>query len=138
MPIKFQLQFSGTNDDDDNHCNRDDDDDDGHGCWGGNQNGNDCYHHGNCDDDDDCTSKDTSVKIAIHEVLANGGSSTIQVFSYGCSPNPPTYSIDGDGQYQLNYPTAKQGAHRYHIDVYRFPAGSTTPLLLGTKEFATR
>jgi hypothetical protein len=153
LPIKFQLQFADTGDNDDNHCNRDDDDDDdGHGSCGGRQNGNDCDHHGDCsghdndddhqgncdDDDDDCTIKDTSVKIAIYEVLANGGSSTVQVFSYGGSPNPPTYSIDGDGQYQLNFPTAKQGAHRYHIDVYRFPAGSTTPQLLGTKEFTTR
>ena len=78
------------------------------------------------------------MKIAIYEVLANGKSSAVQVFTYGGSPNPPTYSINGDGQYQLNFPTEKKGAHQYHIDVYRFPTGSTTPQLLGTKEFTTR
>ncbi len=136
VPIKFQLQFAATSDGCDHNWNRDDDDD--HGCCGGSQNGNDDDHHGNCDDDDDGTINDTSVKIAIYEILANGGSSAVQVFTYGCRPNSSSYSIDDDGHYQLNFPTAKQGTHQYHIDVYRFAAGSTTPQLLGTKEFLTR
>jgi hypothetical protein len=136
VPIKFQLQFAATSDGCDHNGNRDDDDD--HGCCGGSQNGNDDDHHGNCDNDDDGTINDTSVKIAIYEILANGGSSAVQVFTYGCRPNSSSYSIDDDGHYQLNFPTEKKGAHQYHIDVYRFPAGSTTPQLLGTKEFLTR
>jgi hypothetical protein len=82
-----------------------------------------------------CT-KDTSVKIAIDEIFANGSSSVAQIFSYGWNPNPPTYAIEGDDTYHLNFPTAR-GAHRYHIEIYRFPSGSTTPQLLGTKEFTT-
>ena len=83
------------------------------------------------------TSKDTSVTIAISEVFANGSSSTAQIYGYGWSPNPPTYAIDGDNTYHLNFPTAR-GVHRYHIEIYRFPPGSTVPQLLGTKEFTTR
>jgi len=83
------------------------------------------------------TIKDTSVKIAISEVLANGSLSTAQIFSYGKDPNPPTYAIEDDNTYHLNFPTAR-GVHRYHVEIYNFPPGSTTPQLLGTKEFTTR
>jgi hypothetical protein len=137
LPIKFQLRSADIDHDCDHHSDRDDDDHDSdHDRCSGGQNSNDCDHHGDCDDDD--TIRDTSVTISIYEVLANGGSSAVRVFSYGRSPNPPTYSIDDDNQYHLNFPTEKKGAHRYHIDVYRIPKGSTTPQLLGTKEFATR
>jgi hypothetical protein len=83
------------------------------------------------------TSKDTSVTIAIGEVFANGSSSTAQLFTYGQNPNPPTYAVDGDNTYHLNFPTAS-GAHRYHIEIYHFPSGSTVPQIWGTKEFTTR
>jgi hypothetical protein len=81
--------------------------------------------------------KDTSVTIAISEVFANGSSSTAQLFSYGQNPNPPTYAINDDNTYHLDFSTAR-GVHRYHIEIYRFPSGSTVPQLLGTKEFTTR
>ena len=117
VPIKFQIQSSSGSGD---KKNKKDDDDDG-------------------DDDDgnNHTRKDTSVRIAISEVLANGSLSTAQIFSYGKDPNPPTYAIEDDNTYHLNFPTAR-GVHRYHVEIYNFPPGSTTPQLLGTKEFTTR
>ena len=112
VPIKFQIQCSCSSD---NKKNKNDD-----------------------SEDDGCVAtKDTSVTIAISEVFANGSSSTAQLFTYGQNPNPPTYAIDGDNTYHLNFPTAS-GPHRYHIEIYRFPSGSTVPQLLGTKEFTTR
>ena len=73
--------------------------------------------------------------ISIYEV---GSTAPATQFKYGTgSPNPPDYIIDGDYKYQLNFPTAR-GTHKYHIDVYRFVAGSTTPVLVGSKEFSTR
>ena len=109
LPIKFQIQ-----------CR----------CGSGNKNDD-------SEDDNNAATKDTSVTIAISEVLANGSYSTAQIFSYGKNPNPPTYAIEDDNTYHLNFPTAR-GIHRYHVEIYRFPSGSTTPQLLGTKEFTTR
>ena len=114
VPIKFQIQCSCNAD---TKINQKDDSGD--------------------DNKDGGATKDTSVTIAISEVFANGSSSTAQLFAYGQNPNPPTYAIDGDNTYHLNFPTAR-GVHRYHIEIYRFPSGSTVPQLLGTKEFTTR
>ncbi len=115
VPIKFQIQCGCASDGKKNQNNGNDDK----------------------KDDDDCSaSKDASVTIAISEVFANGSSSVAQIFSYGRNPNPPTYAIEDDNTYHLNFPTAR-GAHRYHIEIFRFPLGSTTPQLLGTKEFTT-
>jgi hypothetical protein len=111
VPIKFQLQCSCSSD---NKKNKNDDSEDVEGE----------------------ATKDISVTIAISEVLANGSFSTAQLFSYGKNPNPPTYAIEDGNTYHLNFPTAR-GVHRYHIEIYRFPSGSTTPQLLGTKEFTT-
>ncbi|HTZ19574.1 MAG TPA: hypothetical protein VMC06_01730 [Opitutaceae bacterium] len=118
VPIKFQVQSSSIAG---HKKNKDDDRND----------------RDDRDDDDDDTVKDTSVTIAISEVLANGSYSPAQIFSYGKKPNPPTYAIEDDDTYHLNFPTTR-GVHRYHIEVYNFPSGSTTPQLLGTKEFTTR
>lgn len=72
--------------------------------------------------------------ISVYEV---GSSAPATQFKYGTgSPNPPDYIIDGDFKYQLNYPTAR-GYRRYHVDVYRYPVGSTAPVLVGSKEFTT-
>jgi hypothetical protein len=97
-----------------------------------------CRH--DCDHEDDenhdgCVSlRDKTVVISIYEV---GSSAPATQFKYGSgSPNPPDYIIDGDFKYQLNYPTSR-GYHRYHIDVYRYPVGSTIPALVGSKEFTT-
>lgn len=93
------------------------------------------------DDDDSCDRElDTSVVIIICEIFANGTTSEPEPFLYSPSGKNSrkdgTYAITG-GKYHLNFDTAK-GAHLYHVDVYRMPSGSTTPQLLGTKEFTTR
>jgi hypothetical protein len=84
---------------------------------------------------DGCVSlRDKSVVISVYEV---GSPAPATQYKYGTgSPNPPDYIIDGDCKYQLNFPIAR-GSHRYHIDVYRYPPGSTTPVLVGSKEVAT-
>lgn len=85
-----------------------------------------------------CDTRDTTVVISIYEIFANGTTSEPKLYTYSpCSPNPPTYTINGGNMYHLNFPTAR-GKHRYHIDVYRQPAGSATPQLVGTKEFTTK
>lgn len=84
------------------------------------------------------SSYDTSVVIAIYEIYSNGTTSTPQMYPYGrCSPNPPNYTINGSGTYHLNFPTAR-GKHHYRVEVYRTPAGTSTPQLLGAKEFNTK
>lgn len=143
MPIKFNLvcctqpsgcqnsnhQYNGngkghTNSNGNGH-RKDDDDDDNDGPGNG--------EHENCP-----AIRDTSVVIAIYEIFPNGSSSPATLYPYGTgSPNPPDYTINGNKMYHLNFDTAK-GKHRYHIDIYRFPAGSSTPQLVGTKEFTTR
>jgi hypothetical protein len=74
------------------------------------------------------------VKILISEIYSNGSSSTPKAFSYGRGSS--NYSIECDDQYELDFNTAR-GKHTYHIDIYRFPNGGTTPQLVGTKEFKT-
>lgn len=82
--------------------------------------------------------RDTSVVIAIHEIFPDGSTSQPVLYPYGTnSPNPPNYTINGNDMYHLNFTTAR-GDRRYHIDVYRFPAGSATPQLVGTRQFTTR
>lgn len=141
LPIKFQIHCSCSNpdrrcnDDDDRRDCRDNDND-----HDGRDNDRDCRdddHRSDRDcgnDDHDCNLNDTSVKILISEIYSNGTSSTPTIFSY--NRNSQSYSIDGDDQYHLNFVTAR-GVHTYHIDVYRFPNGGTTPQLLGTREFKT-
>lgn len=87
-------------------------------------------------DRDGCVNlRDKTVVISIYEV---GSNKPATQYKYGTgSPNPPDYAIDGDYQYQLNFTTAK-GKHVYHIDVYRFPPGTTAPRLVGSKEFTTK
>lgn len=97
--------------------------------------GRDCDDniHGKCKGD-----RDTSVVIAVYEIYSNGSVSAAKLFPYDrCSPNPPTYTIQGGNMYHLNYPTAR-GAHRYKVEIYRTPTSSTTPQLLCTKEFTTK
>ncbi|MDD3181107.1 MAG: hypothetical protein PHQ04_12315 [Opitutaceae bacterium] len=80
---------------------------------------------------------DTSVNIAVFEIFRDGTTSTPQVFSYGRKPNG-NFEISGDGQYHVNFPTAK-GAHQYEIDVFAFPASNpTVPQLIDTKQFTTK
>ncbi len=154
-------------DDEDHHAWDDENDDDGHRDYnddGWNDShysghgddysgGNVTCHHGSngrstsnsscqadCDhgteDDKGCVNlRDKTVVISIYEV---GSSVPATQYVYGTgSPNPPDYIIDGDYKYQLNFPTAK-GSHRYHIDVYRFPPGATSPVRVGTKEFSVK
>jgi hypothetical protein len=162
VPIKFTLQeccsTTTSSGGQQNGCN--DRDDDGRwdwNHWGHNDDHTDsnvsCHHRTNdgrstddlncrhnCDhqvdeNHDGCVSlRDKTVVISIYEV---GSSAPATQFKYGTgSPNPPDYIIDGDFKYQLNFPTAR-GYHRYHIDIYRFPVGVTTPVLVGSKEFTT-
>jgi hypothetical protein len=89
--------------------------------------------HANCKGD-----RDTSVVIAIYEVFANGSTSAPTLYAYDrCSPNPPTYTIQGNNMYHLNFPVPK-GKHTFRVEVYRAPSSSTTPQLLGSKEFTSK
>jgi hypothetical protein len=109
-----------------------------HGSNGRSTSSSSCRH--DCDHEDDdrdgCANlRDKTVIISIYEV---GSAAPATQYKYGTgSPNPPDFVIDGDYKYQLNFPTAK-GRHTYHIDVYRFPAGSSAPELVGSKEFKTK
>lgn len=97
-----------------------------------------CRYDSDHDDEDQngCVNlRDKTVVISIYEI---GSNKPATQYKYGTgSPNPPDYVIDGDYQYQLNFPTAK-GKHVYHIDVYRFPPGATAPVLVGSKEVTTK
>ncbi|MDP1580209.1 MAG: hypothetical protein Q8M02_08015 [Candidatus Didemnitutus sp.] len=100
--------------------------------------------HGNAsanghDDHNDCQAvRDTAVVIATWEVFANGSTSQPILYTFNAgSPNPSEYTINGNFMYHLNFPTAK-GKHRYHVEVYRFPAGAGSPQVVGTKEFTTK
>ncbi|HLP25308.1 MAG TPA: hypothetical protein VK477_06505 [Acidobacteriota bacterium] len=89
--------------------------------------------HGRCKGD-----RDPSVVIAIYEVYRNGSVSAPTLYPYDSgSPNPPTYTIQGNNMYHLNFPVPK-GKHTFRVEVYRTPSSSTTPQLLGAKEFTTR
>lgn len=100
--------------------------------------------HGNASqgghaDHNDCQAvRDTAVVIATWEIFANGTTSQPKLYTFNAgSPNPSEYTINGNFMYHLNFPTAK-GKHRYHVEVYRFPAGANAPQLVGTKEFTTK
>jgi hypothetical protein len=161
VPIRFQIHCSSSNPD----CNRGGDDDDRRDCrdndrdyrdndHDGRDNDRDCRDNDrdrrdddhrsdrDCRDDDrrdndrdhDCNLHETSVKILVSEIYSNGSSSNPKIFSYGRGSS--NYSIECDDQYELDFDTAR-GKHTYHIDIYRFPNGGTTPQLVGTKEFKT-
>jgi hypothetical protein len=80
---------------------------------------------------------DKSVIIAVTEILGAGNMGTPRLFPYSSTPNAPGYTIQGNDMYHLNFP-APTGAHRYRVEVFRFPTSSTAPQLLGTKEFTTK
>jgi hypothetical protein len=129
-------------DDRDDRCDRDDRDDrndrnGGYDCDNGQHYGwgrdSDDEIHANCKGD-----RDTSVVIAIYEVRANGSTTTPTLYAYDrYSPNPPTYTIQGNNMYHLNFPVPK-GKHTFRVEVYRAPSSSTTPQLLGSKEFTSK
>jgi hypothetical protein len=80
--------------------------------------------------------KDTTTLIAIYEVLANGGSTTPLIYTYGANgPNPPFYSI-GSSEYLLYFPTGG-GSHHYSVEVYHPGAGGALQLL-GTEDLYTQ
>lgn len=135
VPLRFQIHCSSSNPD----CNRDDDDrncrDNDRDCRDNDRDCRDNDRDRDCrDDDHDCNLHETSVKILVSEIYSNGSSSTPKAFSYGRGSS--NYSIECDDQYELDFTTAR-GKHTYHIDIYRFPNGGTTPQLVGTKEFKT-
>lgn len=80
---------------------------------------------------------DRSVVIAISEIFDDNTTSAPQLFPYSSSPNAPGYTIQGNDMYHLNFPVPT-GEHRYRVEVYRFPTSSTTPELLGTREFTSK
>lgn len=136
VPIRFQIHCSSSHPDcdrdaDNHHGDRDCSDDNDH-----HQNRDrDCRDGDHGDDNDhDCNLHETSAKILISEILSNGSASNPKIFSYGHGSS--NYSIEPDDQYELDFDTAR-GKHVYHIDIYRFPNGGTTPQLIGTKEFRT-
>lgn len=110
-----------------NHdCDEDDRrDDDRHDGWKDNGNGH-------------CPLlKDTTVIITVYEVGQPLSSPVYYTYSAKGNPKAPTYTIDGDKAYHLDYSTAK-GVHRYHIDVDYFPNGPTVPVRIDSKEFTTK
>ncbi|HWA07894.1 MAG TPA: hypothetical protein VG838_00355 [Opitutaceae bacterium] len=123
VPVRFQIHCTSSHPD---GCG--DDDHRGGNCDDGHRGGDDDH------DDHDCTLHETTVKVLISEIYSNGTSSTPKAFSYGRGSSD--YSIDCDDVYDLDFATSR-GKHLYHIDVYRFPNGGTTPQLVGTKEFRT-
>lgn len=81
---------------------------------------------------------DPSIIVAVSEIFADESVSTPMLFVHGPgSPNVPTYTIQGNDMYHLNFPAAR-GSHAYRIEVYQFPNGSTTPVVIGTREFTTK
>jgi hypothetical protein len=116
---------NGGNSSSNHDCDEDDRrDDDRHDGWKDNGNGH-------------CPLvKDTTVIITVYEV---GQPSSAVLYTYSAKGNPkaPTYTIDGDKVYHLDFSTAK-GVHRYHIDVDYFPTGTTVPVLIDSKEFTTK
>jgi hypothetical protein len=110
-----------------NHvCDEDDRrDDDQHDGWKDNGNGH-------------CPLlKDTTVIITVYEVGQPLSSAVHYTYSAKGNPKAPTYTIDGDKAYHLDFSTAK-GVHRYHIDVDYYPNGATVPVLIDSKEFTTK
>ncbi len=125
----------------------------------------DCYRYSNCskndgyrddDDDDDggscgsstsngCTTTktcvnvcDKSVKVLISEVYSNGTLSSPLILSYGSCTSTSNYSIDYNKNYKISYRPYDTGCHRYRMSIYMYAAGSNTPTLVGTKDFATK
>ncbi|WP_415908831.1 hypothetical protein [Oleiharenicola sp. Vm1] len=153
LPIKFRIccetharcnrgngYGNGNGNGNGNGCDRNDDDRDHNGSY-------DCdngEHYGwGRDDDDEIHGKckgdfDTSVVIAIFEIRGNGSASAPTLYAYDRrSPNPPTYTIQGNNMYHLNFPVPK-GKHTFRVEIYRTPSSSTTPQLLGAKEFTSK
>lgn len=105
------------------------------------------YRDGSCDVLDD-----SSVKISCYEIYRDGSCSQPTIYSrktntyssWGWSSwswsgwgwNNSSYDIDSNHVYNVDLPTS-WGKHRYHVDVYYFPNGGTTPCTLGSKEFST-
>lgn len=100
----------------------------------------------NCDGDPDhypgqrTKSKDRidrQIIVAVSEVFANGSTSAPALFTYSDKLSSSTYTIQGNDMYHLNFSSAR-GTHRYRVEVFQFPAGSTTPVVIGTREFRTK
>lgn len=89
--------------------------------------------HAHCKGD-----RDTSIVIAIFEIRSDGTTSAPTLFPYDrFSPNPPTYTIQGNNMYHLNFPVP-DGKHTYRVEIYRPLTSYPTPQLLGFKEFTTK
>ena len=82
--------------------------------------------------------KDTSVYVTIYEVFSNGTTGTPKTYSYTNGNVGTThYAISSTNIYKLSF-VPGSGKHRYHVEVDNFQNGSTTPTLLGTREFTTQ
>ncbi|HLP25301.1 MAG TPA: hypothetical protein VK477_06470, partial [Acidobacteriota bacterium] len=143
LPIKFKICCDDhsrcrNNGNGRDHCDRDDRDRNGsYDCDNGQHYGwgrdSDDEIHANCKGD-----RDTSIVIAIYEIRSNGTSTTPTLYAFDrCSPNPPTYTIQGNNMYHLNFPVPK-GKHTFRVEVYRASSSSTTPQLIGGKEFKSK
>lgn len=80
---------------------------------------------------------DKNVIVAISEVFANGNTSAPALFTYSTTMTSSTYTIQGNDMYHLNFVPAR-GTHRYRIEVFQFPNGGSTPVVIGTREFLTK
>ncbi len=83
------------------------------------------------------TKIDKTVIVAVSEVLANGNTSAPSLYTYGSTMTSSTYTIQGNDMYHLNFIPAK-GKRLYRVEVFQFPNGSATPVVIGTREFRTR
>ncbi len=83
------------------------------------------------------TKIDKTVIVAVSEVLANGTTSAPQLYTYGSTMTSSTYTIQGNDMYHLNYLPAR-GKRLYRVEVFQFPHGSATPVVIGTREFRTK
>lgn len=130
----------------------DNDDDDDNNCNSWNRNGdthnrfcpssNDWADHsgGDCQvPNTNCTlAKDTSVYVSIYEVFPNCTTGTPSTYSYSSGyVGNNHYSISANNIYKLSF-TPGSGKHRYRIEIDNFASGSSTPTLIGTREFTTQ
>lgn len=83
------------------------------------------------------TKIDKTVIVAVSEVLANGNIASTALFTYATTMSSSTYTIQGNDMYHLNFIPA-HGKRLYRVEVFQFPNGSSTPVVIGTREFRTK
>lgn len=104
---------------------RDDDDDDDKS--GGSSSGSQCAYIA-----------DPTVIVSVYEIYSNGKASAPKIYTFKSgAADSAHYTIDGQKVYKLDFKTSS-GRHEYQIDVDYFAAGSTKPVLIGSREFTAK